>query len=81
MLEWEPPPIPAQVYEDDTHVHLVMEACHGGELHHAIGDRHYSERTVSLFQGGLLGFVAREGWENGRWWLCLEVGRLLQFGG
>jgi hypothetical protein len=35
-----------EVYEDDAHVHLVMEACHGGELHHRIGDRHYSERTV-----------------------------------
>ena len=35
-----------EVYEDDTHVHLLMEYCKGGELVHRIGDRHYSERTV-----------------------------------
>ena len=28
-------------------MHLVMELCRGGELIHAIGARHYSERTVS----------------------------------
>ena len=33
-------------YEDDEHVHIVMEWCRGGELHHRIGDKHYSERTV-----------------------------------
>ena len=26
------------VYEDDTHVHLLLEYCKGGELHHHIGD-------------------------------------------
>ena len=36
-----------EVYEDDTSVHLVMDYCKGGELVHAIGSRHYSERTVS----------------------------------
>lgn len=35
------------VYEDDTHVHIIMELCKGGELVHRIGSRHYSERTVS----------------------------------
>jgi len=34
------------VYEDDTHVHIVMEYCKGGELFHRMGARHYSERTV-----------------------------------
>ena len=35
-----------EVQEDDTHVHLLLEHCKGGELVHRIGDRHYSERTV-----------------------------------
>ncbi len=35
-----------EVYEDDTHVHLLLEYCKGGELAHRIGARHYSERTV-----------------------------------
>lgn len=37
------------VYEDDECVHVVMELCKGGELWHRIGDKHYSERTVSRF--------------------------------
>lgn len=37
------------VYEDQTHVHMVMEYCTGGELWHAIGNSHYSERTVCTF--------------------------------
>ena len=35
-----------EAFEDAQHVHIVMEWCHGGELHHRIGDKHYSERTV-----------------------------------
>lgn len=35
------------VYEDDYKVHILMECCTGGELWHALGQRHYSERTVS----------------------------------
>lgn len=35
------------VYEDEEHVHIVMEMCNGGELVHRIGNKHYSERTVS----------------------------------
>jgi calcium-dependent protein kinase len=35
------------VYEDDTHAHIIMEYCRGGELMHRIGQRHYSEKTVS----------------------------------
>jgi serine/threonine protein kinase len=36
------------VFEDETHVHIVMEYCRGGELFHKMGMRHYSERTVGL---------------------------------
>lgn len=49
------------VYEDDTHVHMVLELCRGGELHHFIGETHYSG-------GCLLGAGAA-----GRW-LVLAVG-------
>mgnify|MGYP001811220068 FL=1 len=37
----------ACVYEDESHVHIIMEYCRGGELFHKMGRRHYSERTVS----------------------------------
>lgn len=51
------------VYEDDTHVHMVLEYCKGGELHHRIGETVYSgacrraatreaERQRSLWTGG-----------------------------
>lgn len=35
------------VFEDEDQVHIVQEYCKGGELWHRIGDKHYSERTVS----------------------------------
>jgi calcium-dependent protein kinase len=38
------------VCEDDTHVHIIMELCRGGELVHHIGKKHYSERTVCPVQ-------------------------------
>jgi calcium-dependent protein kinase len=47
------------VYEDATHVHLVMEYCKGGELVHRIGDRHYSERTVASFMRAVLRTLAQ----------------------
>ena len=34
-------------YEDEHSVYIVTELCRGGELWHRIGDKHYSERTVS----------------------------------
>ena len=34
-------------YEDEHSVYIVTELCCGGELWHRIGDKHYSERTVS----------------------------------
>jgi hypothetical protein len=53
------------VYEDDDSVYLVQELCRGGELHHRIGTRHYSERTVrrraQLAGGGGSGAGRRAG--------------------
>lgn len=46
-------------YEDDTHVHLVMEHCKGGELWHRIGDQHYSERTVASYMRAVLRTLAQ----------------------
>jgi len=48
-----------EAYEDDTHVHLVMEYCRGGELHHRIGAAHYSERTVASFLRATLRTLAQ----------------------
>lgn len=36
-----------EAYEDRDNVYIVTELCRGGELWHRIGDKHYSERTVS----------------------------------
>lgn len=47
------------VLEDANHVHLIMELCHGGELWHRIGDRHYSERTVASFMRAVLRTIAQ----------------------
>jgi calcium-dependent protein kinase len=48
-----------EVYEDDTHVHIVMEYCSGGELCHRIGAAHYSERTVASFMRATLRTLAQ----------------------
>ena len=47
------------VFEDDGAVYIVQELCRGGELHHRIGDRHYSERTVASFMRAALRTVAQ----------------------
>ncbi len=36
-----------QAFEDDADLHIVMEYCQGGELWHRIGNKFYTERTVS----------------------------------
>ena len=47
------------VYEDESHVHIIMELCKGGELVHRIGSKHYSERTVrGVSPAGLVGRLA-----------------------
>ena len=47
------------VYENDTHVHIVMEYCSGGELVHRIGEAHYSERTVASYMRAVLRTLAQ----------------------
>lgn len=47
------------VYEDETHVHLIMEWCTGGELAHEVGQRHYSERTAASYMRGVLKTIAQ----------------------
>ncbi|KAI7841033.1 hypothetical protein COHA_005261 [Chlorella ohadii] len=47
------------VYEDDTHVHMVLEYCKGGELHHRIGETVYSERTVASYMRAVLRTLAQ----------------------
>lgn len=48
-----------EVYEDESHVHMVMEYCKGGELHHRIGAAHYSERTVASYMRATLRTLAQ----------------------
>lgn len=56
-------------YEDISDVHMVMEYCRGGELHHRIGKREYNEKTV---RGECMIFVCSV--VNGEWMLrmCLH---------
>lgn len=46
-------------YEDDAAVHIVMELCTGGELWHAVGARHYSERTAASYMRAVLRTLAQ----------------------
>jgi calcium-dependent protein kinase len=43
-----------EAFEDDAAVHIVMELCTGGELWHAVGARHYSERTAASYMRAVL---------------------------
>ena len=47
------------VFEDEHSVYIVQELCRGGELHHRIGARHYSERTVASFMRAVLRTLAQ----------------------
>ena len=47
------------VFEDDEFVHIVMENCSGGELCHAVGERHYSERTAASYMRAVLRTLAQ----------------------
>jgi hypothetical protein len=47
------------VFEDDDSVYIIQELCRGGELHHRIGSRHYSERTVASFMRAVLRTIAQ----------------------
>lgn len=46
-------------YEDDSHVHIIMEYCRGGELFHKMGRRHYSEQTVRAPSTTVMGLFLR----------------------
>ena len=48
-----------EAFEDDTHVHLVMEHCSGGELIHTLGEKHYSEDTVASVMRAVLRTLAQ----------------------
>lgn len=47
------------VFEDDGNVYIVQEWCRGGELWHAVGSRHYSERTVASYMRAVLRTLAQ----------------------
>lgn len=42
------------IWEDDEMVHMVMEYCRGGELHHGIGVRVYTEEMVAKIMHSVL---------------------------
>lgn len=46
-------------WENDTDVHLVMEYCRGGELHHSIGRRVYTEAMVASYMRSVLHTLAQ----------------------
>jgi calcium-dependent protein kinase len=46
-------------FEDADAVHIVLELCEGGELWHAVGARHYSERTAASYMRAVLRTLAQ----------------------
>ena len=46
-------------WEDDDDIHIVMEYCRGGELHHSIGLRSYTEESVSHYMRSVLHTLAQ----------------------
>lgn len=47
------------VFEDDLHVHLVMELCEGGSILDRLKDGEYSERQVADIMRSVLRFLAQ----------------------
>jgi len=46
-------------YEDPLFIHMVMELCTGGELHHTIGRRAYTEATIAGYMRSVLATIAQ----------------------
>ncbi len=47
------------VFEDDLHIHLVMELCEGGSILDRLKDGEYSERQVADIMRSVLRFLAQ----------------------
>jgi calcium-dependent protein kinase len=60
-----PHPAPCSVvqfkgaWEDDEDLHIVMEYCSGGELHHTIGRRSYTEGAAAGYMRSVLHTLAQ----------------------
>jgi serine/threonine protein kinase/Ca2+-binding EF-hand superfamily protein len=46
-------------WEDDSDVHIVMELCRGGELHHSVGRRAYTEELAATYMRSVLHTLAQ----------------------
>ena len=46
-------------WEDDGTIHIVLEYCRGGELHHRVGRRSYTEGTVAGYMRSVLQTIAQ----------------------
>lgn len=47
------------VWEDEEEIHIVMEYCRGGELHHGLGRHPYTEAMVSTYMASVLQTIAQ----------------------
>jgi len=48
LIAW-PLTLGPQVFEDDTHIQILLEYCKGGELFHGVRERKYTEAMVARF--------------------------------